>query len=108
MMQRIITFSVHQRWLVVLLVALVGMFGGWALINLPIDAVPDITNNQVQINARTVAGEVERAIEEATGVLSLRMRGACSGCPSSAITLRNGIENMLRHYIPEVSGVEQV
>ena len=55
MMQRIITFSVHQRWLVVLLVALVGMFGGWALINLPIDAVPDITNNQVQINARAQA-----------------------------------------------------
>ena len=55
MMQRIITFSVHQRWLVVLLVALVGMFGGWALMNLPIDAVPDITNNQVQINARAQA-----------------------------------------------------
>ena len=55
MMQRIITFSVQQRWLVVLLVALVGMFGGWALINLPIDAVPDITNNQVQINARAQA-----------------------------------------------------
>jgi cobalt-zinc-cadmium resistance protein CzcA len=55
MMQRIITFSVHQRWLVVLLVALVGVFGGWALTHLPIDAVPDITNNQVQINARAPA-----------------------------------------------------
>ncbi len=54
-MQRIISFSVHQRWLVILLVALVGMFGAWSLTRLPIDAVPDITNNQVQINARAPA-----------------------------------------------------
>lgn len=55
MMQRIIAFSVHSRWLVVLLVALVGAFGLFALAHLPIDAVPDITNNQVQINARAPA-----------------------------------------------------
>jgi cobalt-zinc-cadmium resistance protein CzcA len=55
MMQRIIAFSVHSRWLVVLLVALVGAFGLYALAHLPIDAVPDITNNQVQINARAPA-----------------------------------------------------
>jgi len=55
MMQRIIAFSVHSRWLVVLLVALVCAFGFYALTRLPIDAVPDITNNQVQINARAPA-----------------------------------------------------
>ena len=55
MMQRIIAFSVQQRWLVVLLVALIGVFGGWALTHLPIYAVPDITNHQVQINARAQA-----------------------------------------------------
>jgi Fe-S cluster biogenesis protein NfuA len=42
------------------------------------------------------------------GVVRLTMRGACSGCPSSAMTLKQGIENMLRHYVPEVNGVEQV
>ncbi len=42
-----------------------------------------------------------------SGVVFLHMRGACSGCPSSAATLRSGVENMLRHYIPEVTGVEQ-
>jgi len=42
-----------------------------------------------------------------TGVVYLHMRGACSGCPSSAATLRSGVENMLRHYVPEVSRVEQ-
>ncbi|HEX4114083.1 MAG TPA: NifU family protein [Stellaceae bacterium] len=36
------------------------------------------------------------------GVVYLQMHGACSGCPSSTATLKAGIENMLRHYIPEV------
>jgi Fe-S cluster biogenesis protein NfuA len=43
-----------------------------------------------------------------TGVLSLRMRGACAGCPSSAMTLKSGVEQMMRHYVPEVTSVEQV
>ncbi|MDE2465379.1 MAG: NifU family protein [Alphaproteobacteria bacterium] len=43
-----------------------------------------------------------------TGVVSLHMRGSCAGCPSSTMTLKNGIENMLRHYVPEVSAVEAV
>jgi Fe-S cluster biogenesis protein NfuA len=46
--------------------------------------------------------------EPDTGVLWLHMRGACSGCPSSSATLRAGVENMLRHYVPEVTRVEQV
>lgn len=39
------------------------------------------------------------------GVVYLQMKGACAGCPSSLITLKNGIENMLRHYVPEVKEV---
>jgi NFU1 iron-sulfur cluster scaffold homolog, mitochondrial len=42
------------------------------------------------------------------GVVKLNMRGACAGCPSSTLTLKQGIENMLRHYVPEVTRVEQV
>lgn len=45
--------------------------------------------------------------EAETGTVYLHMRGACSGCPSSAATLRSGVENMLRHYVPEVRRVEQ-
>jgi NFU1 iron-sulfur cluster scaffold homolog, mitochondrial len=41
-----------------------------------------------------------------TGVVHLSMRGACSGCPSSALTLKQGVENLLRHYVPEVTAVE--
>jgi Fe-S cluster biogenesis protein NfuA len=39
------------------------------------------------------------------GIVTLAMRGACAGCPSSTATLKMGIENMLRHYIPEVQEV---
>jgi len=42
------------------------------------------------------------------GVVYLTMRGACSGCPSSTLTLKAGIENMLRHYVPEVIEVRPV
>jgi Fe-S cluster biogenesis protein NfuA len=45
--------------------------------------------------------------EPATGVVWLHMRGACAGCPSSAATLKSGVENMLKHYVPEVTRVEQ-
>ena len=42
------------------------------------------------------------------GVVYLHMQGSCSGCPSSTATLKSGIENMLRHYIPEVVEVRAV
>ena len=43
-----------------------------------------------------------------TGVALMLMSGACSGCASSSITLKLGVENMLKHYIPEVNAVEGV
>ena len=42
------------------------------------------------------------------GIVYLHMRGACSGCPSSTATLRHGIENLLRHFIPEVQEVRPI
>lgn len=42
------------------------------------------------------------------GVVMLEMHGACAGCPSSTATLKHGIENLLRHYIPEVEEVRSV
>jgi Fe-S cluster biogenesis protein NfuA len=43
-----------------------------------------------------------------TGIVQLIMRGACSGCPSSTLTLKQGVENLLRHYVPEVTAVEAI
>ncbi|RUT30195.1 NifU family protein [Arsenicitalea aurantiaca] len=42
------------------------------------------------------------------GTVFLHMQGACSGCPSSTATLKNGIENLLRHFVPGVEAVQQV
>jgi len=42
------------------------------------------------------------------GVVFLNMRGACAGCPSSTATLKNGIENLLRHFVPDVTEVRPV
>lgn len=42
------------------------------------------------------------------GVVYLHMRGACSGCPSSIVTLKNGIENLLKYYVPDVTEVRAV
>ncbi|HIJ61070.1 MAG TPA: NifU family protein [Rhodospirillaceae bacterium] len=49
---------------------------------------------------------VFRRFEE--GIVYLHMQGACSGCPSSTATLKHGIENMLRYYVPEVQSVVAV
>jgi Fe-S cluster biogenesis protein NfuA len=49
---------------------------------------------------------IYRGFEE--GIVKLELHGSCSGCPSSTATLKNGIENMLKHYIPEVVSVEAV
>lgn len=49
-----------------------------------------------------------KGFDGGSGIVYLHMRGSCAGCPSSTMTLRNGIENMLRHYVPEVSAVEAV
>ena len=46
--------------------------------------------------------------EPETGIVHLSMRGACAGCPSSTFTLKQGIENMLKTYVPEVTAVEPV
>jgi Fe-S cluster biogenesis protein NfuA len=42
------------------------------------------------------------------GVVYLHMQGSCAGCPSSVLTLKHGIENLLRHYVPEVTEVQQI
>ncbi len=42
------------------------------------------------------------------GIVFLHMRGACAGCPSSTMTLKHGIENLLRHFVPEITEVRPV
>jgi Fe-S cluster biogenesis protein NfuA len=48
------------------------------------------------------------SFDEETGMVTVRLAGSCAGCPSSSITLKQGVENMLMHYIPEVTAVQSV
>lgn len=42
------------------------------------------------------------------GIVKLKLQGSCTSCPSSVVTLKHGVQNMLQFYIPEVEGVEEV
>ncbi len=69
--------------------------------------IKDLLDNRVRPAVAMDGGDITfRAFED--GVVYLKMRGACSGCPSSTATLKIGIENLLRHYIPEVQEVRTV
>ena len=50
---------------------------------------------------------VFKAFDPESGLVTVQLQGSCDGCPSSSVTLKSGIENMLMHYVPEVKGVVQ-
>ena len=72
-----------------------------------IDQIKDLIETRVRPAVAQDGGDiVYRGYKD--GRLYLGMQGACSGCPSSTITLKRGIENLIRHYVPEVESVEAV
>lgn len=69
-----------------------------------IDQIKDLIETRVRPAVANDGGDIiYRGFRE--GVVYLQMQGACSGCPSSTATLKNGIESLLKHYVPEVSEV---
>ncbi|WP_028639880.1 NifU family protein [Novosphingobium acidiphilum] len=69
-----------------------------------IDQIKDLIETRVRPAVANDGGDIiYRGFRD--GVVYLRMQGACSGCPSSTATLKNGIESLLKHYVPEVSEV---
>ncbi|XAR64948.1 hypothetical protein NMG60_11008853 [Bertholletia excelsa] len=70
--------------------------------------IKELLETRIRPAVQDDGGDIEyRGFDPDTGIVKLRMQGACSGCPSSSVTLKSGIENMLMHYVPEVKGVEQ-
>ena len=70
--------------------------------------IKDLIETRIRPAVAQDGGDILFArFEPDTGVVWLNMRGACSSCPSSAATLKSGVENLLRHYVPEVTRVEQ-
>ena len=74
-----------------------------------IENINHIVANNIQPGVEMHGGVVKlKDFEMETGVALMLMSGACSGCASSSVTLKLGVENMLKHYVPEVNAVEGV
>ena len=71
-----------------------------------VTTIKDLIETRVRPAVANDGGDITfRGFKE--GIVYLHMKGACSGCPSSSATLKAGVENMLKHYVPEVTRVEQ-
>jgi Fe-S cluster biogenesis protein NfuA len=69
-----------------------------------IDQIKDLIETRIRPAVANDGGDVAyRGFRE--GVVFLQMQGACSGCPSSSATLKNGIESLIKYYVPEVTEV---
>ena len=64
--------------------------------------------NKVRPMLQADGGDVELVSVEANGVVKVKLTGACAGCPMSQMTLKNGIERILKEQVPEVTTVESV
>ncbi|XP_058088961.1 nifU-like protein 4, mitochondrial [Magnolia sinica] len=64
--------------------------------------IKELLETRIRPAVQDDGGDIEyRGFDPETGIVKLRMQGACSGCPSSSVTLKSGIENMLMHYVSE-------
>lgn len=69
-----------------------------------VDQIKDLIETRVRPAVANDGGDIiYRGFQK--GVVYLQMQGACAGCPSSSATLKNGIEQLLKHYVPEVTEV---
>jgi Fe-S cluster biogenesis protein NfuA len=74
-----------------------------------VEQIKDLLETRIRPAVAQDGGDIIfRGFEGKSGTVFLNLRGSCAGCPSSTATLKNGIENMLRHYIPEVNAVEAI
>ncbi|XP_015193984.1 NFU1 iron-sulfur cluster scaffold homolog, mitochondrial [Lepisosteus oculatus] len=72
-----------------------------------VSMIKELLDTRIRPTVQEDGGDVlYRGFED--GIVKLKLQGSCTSCPSSVITLRSGIQNMLQFYIPEVEGVEQV
>lgn len=71
-------------------------------------SIKELIETRVRPSVQEDGGDIFYAgFDPSRGIVSVRLAGSCVGCPSSSVTLRNGVEKMLMHYIPEVKGIEE-
>lgn len=69
--------------------------------------IKELLETRVRPSIMEDGGDIEyRGFEN--GIVKVKLKGSCRGCDSSTVTLKNGIESMMKHYIPEVESVEQI
>ncbi|KAJ3183164.1 hypothetical protein HDU85_002189 [Gaertneriomyces sp. JEL0708] len=69
--------------------------------------IKELLDTRIRPTIQEDGGDIEyKGFED--GIVKVKLQGSCRTCDSSTVTLKNGIENMMMHYIPEVQGVEQV
>ena len=72
-----------------------------------VQQVKELIENYVKPAVAQDGGDIKfRGYKE--GIVFVRLRGACSGCPSAAVTLKDGVYGMLSYYIPEIKGIESI
>lgn len=64
--------------------------------------------DEIRPNLQADGGDIELVDVTPEGVVKVRLRGACSGCPGAVYTLKNGVERVLKTRIPQVKGIESV
>ena len=71
--------------------------------------IKEIITTRVRPFVQDDGGDIKYiSFDEKTGIVVVEMKGSCAGCPSSTVTLKNGIQNMLKHYVPEVKEVNEL
>jgi Fe-S cluster biogenesis protein NfuA len=72
-----------------------------------IDQINDILNTKIRPAVARDGGDI-KFISFDNGIVKVELRGSCSGCPSSLMTLKQGVQNLLCHYVKEVKSVEAI
>jgi len=75
--------------------------------NETVTLIKELLDSRIRPTVQEDGGDIQ-FVSFKDGIVKLLMQGSCTSCPSSVVTLKNGVQNMLQFYIPEVLGVEQV
>ena len=75
--------------------------------NLIVEEIKKVLDSKIRPAVAKDGGDI-KFISFQDGTVKVELRGSCSGCPSSIVTLKNGVQNLLRHYIKEVKNVEAI
>ena len=75
--------------------------------NNTVKEIKEVLDNKIRPAVAKDGGDI-KFVSFKDGTVKLELRGSCSGCPSSMMTLKNGVQNLLRHYVKEVKNVEAI